>query len=59
MEVHMDKMMEKLQEMENKVEMLEVEIEEGGISLVNLNDQITFRMLKIETSGLSTEERKE
>ena len=55
----MDKMMEKLQEMENKVEMLEVEIEEEGISLVNLNDQITFRMLKIETSGLSTEERKE
>ena len=59
MEVHRDKMMEKLQEMENKVETLEVEIEEERIRLVNLNDQITFRMLKIETSRLSAEERKE
>ena len=51
--------MEKLQEMENKVETLEVEIEEERIRLMNLNDQITSRMLKIETSGLSTEERME
>ena len=51
--------MEKLQEMENKVETLEVVIEEERIRLVNLNDQITSRMLKIETSGLSAEERKE
>ena len=51
--------MEKLQEMENKVEMLQVEIEEERIRLVNLNDQITSRMLKIETGGLCAEERKE
>ena len=59
MEKHRDVMNHTLEEMEKKMETLEVEIEEERISLMDLNDQITGMILKIEMGGMSEEERAE